>query len=140
MDPQLGSAFIGIIGGLIGGAMSAVVGWRQSHKQFVRDSRQRDYNVFVEAIAGMSQATPNSQERRIFVAKAIGAKGKIILNSSPTVLNALAKYSGHAALATEESYTDFANLLTAMRSDIGGEPAPMMAKRIRAILFEGTTK
>ena len=140
MDSQLASAFIGIVGGLIGGAMSAVVGWRQAHKQFVLDSRQRDYNVFVEAIAGMSQAAPNSPERRLFVAKAIEAKGKIILNSSSKVLDALAKYSAHAALASEESYTDFANLLTAMRSDIGGKASPSIGQKIRAILFDGTTR
>ena len=79
-------------------------------REFVLDSRQRDYNVFVEAIAGMSQAAPNSLERKQFVAKAIEAKGKIILNSSAKVLDALVKYSAHSALSTEESYIDFANL------------------------------
>ena len=140
VDTQLGSALIGIVGGFIGGAMSAVVGWRQAHKQFVLDSRQRDYNVFVEAIAGMSQAAPESPERKQFVAKTIEAKGKIILNSSPKVLDELVKYSAHSALSTEESYTDFANLLIAMRSDIDGASSDSMALKIRAILFEDTTK
>jgi hypothetical protein len=133
-------ALFGFLGAIIGGLINAYFSRRNSTDQFVRDSRQRDYNVFVEAIAGMSQAAPDSTERKQFVAKAIEAKGKIILNSSPNVLDALAKYSAHGALASEESYTDFSNLLTAMRADIGGEASTGMEKKIRAILFEGTTK
>ncbi len=138
MAPELISAFIGFGGAIIGGLIQAGFSYRQAHAQFIRDSRQRDYNLFVEAIAGMSQASAGSIERRNFVAKAIEAKGKIILNSSPTVLAAMVQYSRHEALASEESFSDFAKLLAAMRTDIGGNVTEALAPQVRAILFEGS--
>ncbi len=140
MAPELITALIGFGGAILGGLIQAGFSYRQAHAQFIRDSRQRDYNLFVEAIAGMSQASLGSDERRGFIAKAIEAKGNIILNSSPAVLAAMVKYSAHAALASEESYTDFANLLAAMRADIGGDVSKTLAPQVRAILFEGTSR
>ena len=133
-------ALFAFLGAIFGGLINAYFSRRQSRDQFVRDARLRDYNVFVEAIAGLSQAAPNSSQRREFVAKAIEAKGKIILNSSPSVLDALVKYSAHPALASEQSYSDFANLLSAMRSDIGGDKDRSFETKVRAILFEDNKK
>jgi hypothetical protein len=102
----------------------------------------REINLFgtLGNVITTCQAAQNSSERSEFVRRAIEAKGRIILNSSPTVLNALAKYSAHAELASEESYSDFAKLLAAMRSDIGGDEDQTFEAKVRAILFEGTKK
>jgi hypothetical protein len=140
MAPELTYALIGFGGAILGGLIQSIFSYQQAHARFVRDSRQRDYNLFVEAIAGMSQAVANSKERQQFVAKAIEAKGKIILNSSSTVLEAMVAYSKHSALASEKSYSDFAKLLAAMRADIGGEVADSLEAQVRAILFEGSKK
>jgi hypothetical protein len=140
MDSGLISALIGFGGAIVGGLMQSAFSYFQSGRQFIRETRHRDYNLFVEAIAGMSQADHNESARKEFIAKAIEAKAGILLKSSPSVIHALGKYSKHAVLSSPDSYSDFANLLAAMRSDIGGEFHPSFASSAIEILFEGGKK
>jgi predicted Zn-dependent peptidase len=136
VSAEVSAALIAFVAAILGGLMQAAFSYLQSGRQFVRDSRHRDYNVFVEAIAGMSQAT-GEDHRKEFIAKMIEAKSRIILKSSPSVLDALEKYSRHDVLSSEDSYRAFANLLEAMRADIGGKSVEQFTRKVKNILFEG---
>ena len=134
LAPELVSALIGFGGAILGGLIQSAFSWRQSHTQFVRDSRTRDYELFVEAIAGLSQAQ-GAQERKPFVARSIEAKAKIILSGSPAVVRALDRHSKHDVLASEESYADFCSLIAAMRQDLGGVGSNDLRRLTRSIMF-----
>ncbi len=139
MSAEISAALIAFVAAILGGLMQAALSFLQSGRQFVRDSRHRDYNVFVEAIAGLSQARGDDQ-RKEFIAKAIEAKSRIILKSSPSVLTALQNYSRHDVLSSDESYQDFAKLLEAMRADIGGKSVEQFTDKVKSILFQGGKK
>jgi hypothetical protein len=136
MTPDLISALIGFGGAIVGGLMQSAFSYFQSGQQFVRETRHRDYNLFVEAIAGMSQPDIKPAEKEQFKAKLIEANARILLKSSPKVIFALCKHSRHPILSGAESYNDFSKLLEAMRADIGGKYHPSFASAATKILFE----
>ncbi|NIJ18808.1 hypothetical protein FHS95_000477 [Sphingomonas naasensis] len=136
MSPDLISALIGFGGAILGGVVQSAFGWRQAHTQFLRDSRARDYALFAESLAAMSQASTGTPERANAIKLSIEAKAKIILNGSPAVVRALAEHSRHAVLGSEESYKDFCVLVAAMREDLGGLKGSELEPMTRAILFE----
>src|SRR4051794_2124312 len=121
MSPEIGAAIIGFGAAVLGGLLQALVSWVQSHRQFVRDSRQKDYELFVEGVAEMSQAPHGSPERKAATAKMIEGKAKILLNGSPRVVAALERQSSHAVVSGERAFDDFCALVEVMREDVGGK-------------------
>ncbi|MBR0551675.1 hypothetical protein [Stakelama marina] len=136
MQAEISAAIIGFGAAILGGSLQSAVSWFQSHRQFERESRQRDYELFVEAVAQMSQAPMDSPERKVAVAKSIEGKARILLNGSLNVVRALEKQSRHAVLSDETSFEDFCALVEAMRKDVGGKSSQCFRRKARSVLFE----
>lgn len=134
-DPKLLIAFIGLAGALIGGLVQSIGSWILGHRQFVRDSRSKDYELFIQAVAEMSQAKDGSAERTTATAKMIEGRAKILLHGSAKVIRALERQASHLVLATEQSYADFCSLALEMRKDVGGKSFEDFPQLARSIVF-----
>jgi hypothetical protein len=126
---------VSVLSILIGGFVNAFVSQRQSRMQFKRDAKQKDYNTFIDATAAIATSKPESSERETALSLLIGAKAKILLNSSPEVIRCLVAYSNHTVLSSEESHQDFSRLLVAMRNEIADEPCFDVYDQTMQVLF-----
>jgi hypothetical protein len=135
MTNPLFPAIFGLLGIIIGGFINGWLSHRHSRIQFKRDSRHNDYNAFIDATAAIAVTNEGSKERADALALLIGAKAKILLNSSTDVVERLVAYGKHKLLSSDDSHRDFSLLLNAMRNEIGDRKAEDITEKVMQVLF-----
>jgi hypothetical protein len=129
-------ALIAFLAAILGGFIQAAFTASRERRAFRWTLNKESYVLFLQAAAGMAKNPEDSPDRTKYVQMSIEAIGRILLQGSPAVVQALKIHQSNGTLDSNRKFEDFGRLVEAMRADVGGTPINNFASEVREILFE----
>ena len=129
-------AIIGLVSGVLGGAVSALFTSRLERDKFKRDTKRQLYGEFVETI--WTRAAPEGEHTASEIQRAnrkfAELATKILIYCSPEVAECLRPIMTRANHFEAQDRLTWQKLIVAMRKDVG-EPATNMEAVVDDVIF-----
>jgi hypothetical protein len=136
MHSQILTAFVGIMGILIGALINSVLNYRALKAKMRNELKYEAYNEFLESISFLQGSLAETPEKWNGLRLSIKSRQKIALIGSHTVVGAVSRFSPNIYKSDGDNFEQLRDVIRAMREDLETQECEGFDKYLTDLLFD----